>query len=114
MEAAYLYGDEWLEQLLDYLQGNLDYVMKYFVEKIPRIRVIEPQGTYLVWLDCRKLDLSPEELEQMMVEKAGVYLDEGYIFGEEGAGYERINIACPRPLLQEALERMHHFMGRYG
>jgi cystathionine beta-lyase len=106
MEAAYRYGDEWLEQVLDYLQGNLEFMLGYFAEKIPRIKVVRPQGTYLIWLDCRELDLDNNSLKTFMCEKAKVGLDDGYLFGEGGSGFERMNIACPRPLLEEALQRI--------
>ena len=108
MEAAYRYGDEWLGQLLEYLQGNLDYLMAYFEQKISKIEVIKPEGTYLVWLDCRKLGLCDAELRSFMRKKARVGLDDGYLFGPAGAGFQRINIACPRSTLAEALERIEN------
>ena len=106
MEAAYRYGDEWLRQLLDYLQGNLEITMKWFKECIPRIKVIAPQGTYLLWLDCRKLGMNDKELQKFMREKARVGFDDGYMFGEGGSGFQRMNIACPRSILREALGRI--------
>ena len=108
MEAAYRYGDEWLGQLLEYLQGNLDYLRAYFQQKISKIEVIKPEGTYLVWLDCRKLGLCDAELRSFMRKKARVGLDDGYLFGPAGAGFQRINIACPRSTLAEALERIEN------
>ena len=106
MEAAYKYGDEWLEQLLEYLQGNLDFMLAYFKERIPAIKVIKPQGTYLVWLDCRGLKLNDKELSDFMKSKAKVGLDDGSMFGAGGSGFERMNIACPRSILKEALDRI--------
>lgn len=106
LEAAYNYGEEWLEQVMDYIEGNLHYLEEYVAEHIPHITVIPPQGTYLVWLDCRKLELGKWELKRLMLHDAGVYLDEGFIFGPGGEGFERINIACPRSILVEALERI--------
>jgi cystathionine beta-lyase len=106
LEAAYNHGEEWLEQLLDYLEDNLHYLEKYIAKNIPKISVVKPEGTYLVWLDCRELGIGKEELKALMVEEARVYMDEGYIFGPEGEGFERINIACPRPILADALERI--------
>lgn len=108
MEAAYRYGDEWLGQLLEYLQGNLDYLIAYFEQKIPKIAVIKPEGTYLVWLDCRKMGLDNAKLRSFMREKAKVGLDDGYLFGPSGAGFQRINIACPRSTLSEALLRIEN------
>jgi len=106
MEAAYRYGDEWLEQLLDYLQLNLDFTRTYFAEKIPKISVIKPQGTYLIWLDCRALGLDDMTLRSFMREKAKVGLDDGFLFGAGGSGFQRMNIACPRAILEEALRRI--------
>jgi cystathionine beta-lyase len=106
MEAAYRYGDEWLEQLLDYLQGNLDFLLQYFADRIPQIKVIKPQGTYLVWLDCRDLGMDDITLRSFMRDKVKVGLDDGFLFGSGGSGFQRMNIACPRPVLEEALRRI--------
>jgi len=106
MEAAYRYGDEWLAQLLDYLNGNLKITMEYFSKRIPKIKVIKPQGTYLVWLDCRKLGLDNQALKSFMSDKARVGFDDGFLFGAAGSGFERMNIACPRTILLEALARI--------
>jgi cystathionine beta-lyase len=106
MEAAYRDGDEWLGQLLDYLQGNLDFTLDYFKEKIPKIKVIKPQATYLLWLDCRGLGLDDQALSSFMKEKARVGMNDGFIFGAGGSGFQRMNIACPRSILKEALQRI--------
>ncbi|MFN2121018.1 MAG: MalY/PatB family protein [Anaerolineales bacterium] len=106
LQTAYEQGEPWLEELLDYLQGNLEYVESFVAEHIPEIDVVRPEGTYLVWLDCRKLGLDAEGLRRLMRDEARVYLDDGTLFGAEGAGFERLNIACSRSLLEEALERM--------
>jgi cystathionine beta-lyase len=106
LQAGYEHGEPWLQQVLEYIEGNLEYLEQYVAEHIRRVRVIRPEGTYLVWLDCRALGLDGQALKRLMLEDAKVYLDEGYIFGPEGEGFERINIACPRPLLVEALERI--------
>jgi cysteine-S-conjugate beta-lyase len=106
MEAAYRYGDEWLEQLLDYLQGNLEFTLDYFRRNIPRIKIIRPQGTYLLWLDCRALGLDDMALRSFMREKAKVGLDDGFLFGKGGSGFQRMNIACPRSILSQALNRI--------
>lgn len=112
LEAAYNHGEEWLEQLLTYLDGNLRYMEEYIAENIPQITIVKPEGTYLVWLDCREMGLSIKELKHLMVKEAGVYMDEGYIFGPEGEGFERINIACPRSILADALERIKEAVDR--
>lgn len=102
-QAAYEGGWEWLSQLKEYLSGNLVFVKDFLKERLPEITLIEPEGTYLVWLDFRKLNLSEEELEDLIVNKANLWLDSGAIFGKVGEGFERINIACPRKTLQQAL-----------
>jgi len=106
IEAAYRFGDEWLYQLLDYLQGNLDFLLKYFAHRISRIKVIKPQGTYLVWLDCRGLGMDDMTLRSFMRDKAKVGFNDGFLFGSGGSGFERMNIACPRPILEDALRRI--------
>ena len=106
MEAAYRYGDEWLSQLLDYLQENLNFTLTYFIDNIPSISVIKPQGTFLVWLDCRSLGLDNMALRNFMRQKARVGLDDGFLFGASGSGFQRMNIACPRTFLEEALHRI--------
>jgi cysteine-S-conjugate beta-lyase len=106
MEAAYRYGDEWLTQVLVYLQGNLDFMLDHFDQRIPRITVIPPQGTYLIWLDCRSLKLDNLTLRKFMRETARVGMDDGFLFGKGGNGFQRMNIACPRSILTEALQRI--------
>jgi cystathionine beta-lyase len=106
LEAAYRYGEEWLNQLLSYLKENLEFLKKYFKEKIPKIKVIIPEGTYLVWLDCRQLGFNAQDLNDFMIKKAKVALDAGFWFGKEGNGFMRMNIACPRSFLKEGLERI--------
>lgn len=105
-EAAYSYGDEWLKQLIDYLQQNLSYLRKYISEYLPEIRLTEPEGTYLTWLDFSRLNMSDGELNDIIKHKAKLWLSYGGIFGPEGKGFQRINIACPRPILCEALLRL--------
>ena len=105
-KAAYTYGEEWLKQLKVYLKENLDFLREYLKKELPQITLIEPEGTYLIWLDFRALGLSKEALHTLIEEKAGLWLDEGDIFGPEGEGFERINIACPRKTLEEALNRI--------
>lgn len=106
LETAYRYGEEWLDQLLIYLRENVNYLTRFISEKIPEIRVVEPEGTYLVWLDCRYLGLGDRELEMFMRKEAKLALQHGYKFGQGGEGFVRVNIACPRSLLQEGLQRL--------
>ncbi len=105
-QAAYRYGREWLEQLKTYLAGNLEFIRTFLNERLPRIRLVEPQGTYLVWLDFSDLGLSEQELEDLVSNRAKLWLDNGLMFGEEGKGFQRINIACPRQLLEKALTQL--------
>jgi cystathionine beta-lyase len=106
LQTAYDHGEGWLQDVLEYIEGNLDYFEAYVDENIPQLNVIRPEGTYLVWLDCRRLELGMTELQQLMSEKARLYLDDGFIFGSEGEGFVRINIACPRKVLVEAVDRI--------
>ena len=114
LEAAYNEGDEWLEQLLVYLQGNLNFLIDYFETRIPRIKVIKPEGTYLIWLDCRDLGMEGKQLAEFLNHQARVGLDHGFVFGPSGEGFERINIACPRTLLIKALKRIEDAVNGLG
>ncbi len=105
-KAAYNHGEPWLENLLGLLTSNLKSFTEKFAREIPHIPVITPQGTYLVWFDMRALGLHHLELRKLMLEKARVILDEGYIFGPEGTGFERLNIACPESMLMTAADRI--------
>ena len=105
-ETAYREGEPWLADVMAYIEANLDHLERFIDAHIPGIRVIRPEGTYLVWLDCRGLGLDNLALKRLMMETARIFPDEGYIFGPEGDGFERINIACPRSILQEVLERL--------
>ncbi|MGI5840556.1 MAG: MalY/PatB family protein [bacterium] len=105
-EAAYNKGDDWLDELTEYVKANLEYVKEYLRQHIPQIKVIEPEGTYLVWLDCRDLGMNSQELEEFFRQKAGVLFTQGYAFGQDGEGFVRLNVGCPRPLLAEGLERI--------
>ncbi|MHB8063136.1 MAG: MalY/PatB family protein [Ruminiclostridium sp.] len=102
-QAAFEYGEEWLEQLLRYIEGNVTFVMEYFRKYIPLIKPICPEGTYLVWLDCRQLGLSGNKLNEFMVHKAGLAMSAGTYFGKNGEGFMRMNVACPRAILEKAL-----------
>jgi len=102
-KAAYDHGKEWLEQLKKYLAGNLMFIRNFLLERLPQIKMVEPEGTYLVWLDFNALELSEDELDSLIVNEAKLWLDRGVMFGEEGKGFQRINIACPRPILEKAL-----------
>ncbi|MDD2190329.1 MAG: pyridoxal phosphate-dependent aminotransferase [Eubacteriales bacterium] len=102
--AAYNQGEEWLEQLLVYLQNNLDFIDKFVKERLQRVRLIKPEATYLAWLDFSDYGLTDNELRELMQKKAKVAMDDGYIFGSGGEKHQRINFACPRSILEKALE----------
>jgi len=103
--AAYTKGEEWLEQINDYIDGNVDLCMEFFTKELPESRPIYIEGTYLFWVDLSAYEPDHEKLSQLMKE-AKVALNDGYIFGEEGKGFERINLACPRQVVKEGLGRM--------
>lgn len=107
-QAAYEAGTDWLEQLKQYLAGNLAYIRQFLREKLPDIALIEPEGTYLVWLDLRKLGLTEQQQRQLIVQDAKLWLDTGTLFGQGGEGFERINIACPRTTIEQAMQRLEH------
>ena len=113
-EAAYRGGQEWLDQLRAYLLENLNFLRAYLQEKIPQIHLVEPEGTYLVWLDCSELGISGKELDQFIVEKAGLWLDGGAMFGPSGADFQRVNIACPRATLELALDKLKAAVDNLG
>jgi cystathionine beta-lyase len=106
MEAAYSHGDGWLDAVIKYIQANYEYMESYLAECIPQIKPLPMEGTYLAWWDCRDLGLSAKDLKALFREKANIFIEEGEIFGPEGEGFQRINIACHRPILVEALERI--------
>lgn len=105
LEAAYTNGDEWLAQLLDYLQDNYAFLEQFFNENLPEIKAMRPEATYLIWLDFSAFRLTDETINQKLID-AGVGLNRGVQFGKQGAGYMRINIGCPRSVLEEALFRI--------
>ncbi|HBR01844.1 MAG TPA: cystathionine beta-lyase, partial [Ruminiclostridium sp.] len=113
VEAAFRYGGEWLTQLLAYLESNIDYAWDYLKANIPEIHFRKPESTYLIWLDCRDLGLKGDALPKFMVEQAGLALNDGRSFGTEGAGYMRMNIACPRCTLEKALTQLKAAVDRH-
>lgn len=105
-EIAYNCCEGWLEELLSYIYENYQTVKQFIEERLPMIKVTKMEGTYLMWLDCSALGLTPDEQEKFMKHKAQLFLDEGTMFGESGSGYERISLACPRRVLVQAMERL--------
>lgn len=104
--AAYRDGDEWLDNLIEYLNGNLKFLREYIAENLRKVKVMIPDATYLVWLDFKDLGAEPVYLHRLLKNEGKIWLDEGYLFGETGEGFERINIACPRETLRDGLERI--------
>ncbi len=111
-EAAYTHCEGWLEELLVYLEGNLEILDEYFRNNVPQIKVIKPEATYLAWLDCNELPVPAEKLKEFFSNEAGVALNDGITFGKEGYGFQRINFACPKLLLSEGLERIRKAVAR--
>lgn len=105
-KAAYEHGEEWLEELKLYLQSNLTYIREQLSEHLPKVKLVEPEGTYLVWLDFSEYNLSDIDLNKKMVHGAQVWLDDGTMFGKSGTGFQRINIASPRKLIEEGMNRI--------
>ena len=110
-EAAYEHGEEWYQAMKVYVKENIEFVKQYVEEQLPGVNMVEHEGTYLVWLDFRGTGLSVEELDDKIINQAKLWLDSGKIFGSCGEGFQRINVACPRKVLEEALERIKNAVG---
>ncbi|MCM1149877.1 MAG: pyridoxal phosphate-dependent aminotransferase [Butyricicoccus sp.] len=104
--AAYAEGGPWLEQCSAYMRANLDYLCEFLCERLPEIKLVEPEGTYFAWLDCSGLGLTREELNDLIIKRARLWLDAGHIFGEKSEQFQRIVLACPRSTLTRALEQL--------
>ena len=104
--AAYEGGEEWLEACKAYMNENLRYVRDYLKAHLPQIRLVEPEGTYFAWLDCSGLGLNKDQLDELIVHKAKLWLDTGSIFGESAAQFQRVVLACPRSVVMQAMENL--------
>jgi len=104
--AAYRHGDDWLEQLLVYLQQSYEWVKQFFAVHLPKIRVLPLQSTYLIWLDCQALLLNDKQLRTFFVQQAGVAMNPGVMFGDAGSGFMRMNIAAPRSVIEQACQQI--------
>lgn len=104
--AAFQHGEQWRQEMLSYLEGNINFVADYCEQNLPGIRAIKPQASYLVWLDCRALGLSHEELVKLFEDKAHLALNSGAMFGPGGEGFMRLNVGCPRATLAEAMQKL--------
>jgi len=111
-EAAYRYGDEWLDQLINYLGENLKFITEKVDNEIEGIHVIQPEGTYLAWLDCRELPLDNSKIHQFMIDEAKVGMNDGASFGENGKGFQRLNFGCPKSVLEKALSQIETAVGK--
>ncbi len=105
-EAAYTHGAEWRKQLLDYVQKNIDYVERFLQGNIPLVKIIKPESTYMIWLDFRELKLSDDELKNFIIHEAKLGFNDGPVFGPGGEGFQRMNVACPKALVEEAMQRL--------
>ena len=105
-EAAYNHGEEWLSELLVHLEGNAQYVADFVKERLPEIKTVKPEGTYLMWLDFNGLNIAPEEITDMLIKDAKVAMNDGASFGANGKGFARMNIACPRYMVEDAMARI--------
>ncbi|MDE7386810.1 MAG: PatB family C-S lyase [Muribaculaceae bacterium] len=106
-EAAYNNGEPWLNEALEYISDNIDFTRRYLAERLPVIDMVTPEASFLVWLDCRNLGLDQEQLVKLFVNRAHLALNDGSMFGDEGRGYMRLNVACPRSVLTTALDHLH-------
>ena len=105
-QAAYENGEDWLRQLSEYLQGNVDFVDSYLKENIPAIKACRPEASFLIWLDCRELGMEPKALKHFFIHEARLALNPGPAFGPGGDGFMRLNIGCAREILREAMIRL--------
>jgi cysteine-S-conjugate beta-lyase len=105
-EAAYRYGDDYMKELNEYIESNFDYVVAYTKECLEGVRLTKPEGTYLAWLDCRGTGMSNREINSLVLEKAKIAVDPGEWFGAGGEGFIRMNLACPKSIVAEAMERL--------
>lgn len=111
-EAAYRFGGAWYKEMMEYLAENLTFFKEYVETNLPMLRMTEPEGTYLIWVDFRGLGLPEEKLEELIVQRANLWLDSGAVFGKAGEGFERFNAACPRSILRQALDQLREAIRR--
>lgn len=106
LRTAYEQGDEWMAQLMDYLQGNVDYIYDFITANIPSVGCYKPESTFLMWLDFRNWGMTQPQLNEFLVQQAGLGLGDGSIYGVEGTGFQRLNIGTPRSVLRKAMEQL--------
>ncbi len=110
-QAAYNHGEPWLNNLLGVLNGHLDYLESFFKQQLPQLKMYRPEGSYLLWFDCREAERDQMKLRKKIMEDAKIFLDDGFVFGDEGKGFQRLNFACPRSVLEEAMHRLQRVFG---
>lgn len=110
--AAYTEGHEWLKQVMQYIEANKDYVTQFIAERLPMLKVIRSEATFMLWIDCQGLGLDNEQLREFMLHRAHLWLNCGYTYGEEGSCFQRINIGCPRSVLEEAMHNLEAAIGQ--
>jgi len=113
MIAAYNEGEEWLEQVLKYVDSNFRFLKEFVANELPDVQYIEPEGTYLAWLDFNSLGLNDEDLKNLILNKANIALDAGKLFGLGGEGFQRINVACPKFILEDAMQRIKKVVDQF-
>lgn len=113
-EAAYNFGEPWLEELLPYLEANADYIAQFIKDNIPQVKMTKPECTYLAWLDFRELGMDGPQLRNFLIHKAKVGLNDGITFGKEGDGFARLNFGCPRSFVEEGLKRIERAIKELG
>ena len=106
LKACYTLGADWVDELVLYIKGNVDYVRDFLEANLPKAKLVEPEGTYLAWIDFSGYGLSHDELENRILNKAKLWLDSGIIFGPETALFERFNLACPRSVVEQAMKQL--------
>jgi cystathionine beta-lyase len=112
IEASYRYGENWLREMIEYVQGNISWLTEFLKSQLPEIRMIHPEATYLVWLDFRQLGLSLQELKRLLIHEAGIGFSDGASFGIGGEGFQRMNVACPRALIIKGMNQLKNALNR--
>ena len=113
MKVCYTKGADWVDELVEYIYENVKYMSRYVKENFPKAKMVESEGTYLVWVDFSGYGFSNEELEHLMLEEAKLWLDSGIIFGPETAQFERFNVACPRVMVEQALTQLKNALDKH-
>ena len=112
LKAAYRCGDAWLDEMLRYINVNIDIVENYLNSELPEVKMYRPEGSFLLWLDFNETGLTHEECGRRLLQKGKIALNDGLTFGEEGRGFRRMNIGCPRKVVQQGLERISQALKR--